>query len=93
MDERVSALIAQVEELRAKQAASEAVILQILTPLVLASIGDAMALELITSMRSGFEISTNKDGPVSERMRLVSEEHINQIADQIERSVRRGEPR
>jgi hypothetical protein len=93
MDERVSTLISQVEELRAKQAASEAVILHVLTPLVLASIGDAMALELITAMRSGFEVSTNKDGPVSERMRLVAEEHVNHIADQIERNLRRSQPR
>lgn len=51
------------------------------------TIDSASALELITAMRSEFQVLTSKDAP-GERMQLLVEEQVNHLADQIERKLR-----
>ncbi|MET4233372.1 hypothetical protein ABIA85_006665 [Bradyrhizobium sp. LA6.10] len=82
--ERLSDLLGELEHLAARQAASDAVLTEVIVPL-LVSFSPDLAQELIDGIRAGFNISTLHR---SERLQLLTEEYLARLADGIEARVR-----
>lgn len=76
--------ISELEHLAASQAASEAVLTEVIVPL-LVSFSPDLARELVQEIRVGFNVSTPHR---SERLQLLTEEYLARLADGIEARVR-----
>ena len=74
----------EVEHLAARVAASDAVLAQVIVPL-LVSFSPDLARELIDGIRAGFNVAAPHR---SERLQLLTEEYLARLADKIEAQVR-----
>lgn len=92
MENELDRLTEKLTELQTKQTASDAVFSTVLA-VVLTHLDQTIRENLLSALRSDLNVSSNAEGqPLAEHMKLVAEEHINSIVDQIERTVRgRGE--
>ncbi|WFT95069.1 hypothetical protein QA633_43650 [Bradyrhizobium barranii] len=77
-------LISELEHLAARQAASDAVLTEVIVPLLVAFSPD-LARELVQGIREGFNVRTPHR---SERLQLLTEEYLARLADSIEGRVR-----
>ncbi|MCK1618056.1 hypothetical protein IVA96_15665 [Bradyrhizobium sp. 159] len=73
-----------VEHLAARQAASDAVLTEVIVPLLVAFSPD-LARELVQEIRGGFAVRTPTQ---NERLQLMTEEYLARLADSIEARVR-----
>jgi hypothetical protein len=86
----------QFENLKAKQAAAEGVFLHLSAKLLMSAMGQDEALSLVDRMRAGLkasgfmvDVAMNDDRlDRLERMKLVAEEHVAGMLDEIERRLR-----
>ena len=83
-EDRLFALTDQVEQLLARQTAFEAVFVHAVAPVMLQVI-PTMALDLVAGMRTGLTVNAP---PGTERLQLLAEEHIQSLADRLERQLR-----
>ncbi|MGY0573256.1 hypothetical protein ACTGJ9_020940 [Bradyrhizobium sp. RDM12] len=74
----------ELEHLAARQAASEAVLTEVLVPL-LVSFSPDLARELVQEIRCGFNARPRTR---NERLQLMTEEYLARLADGIEARVR-----
>ncbi|MCK1493471.1 hypothetical protein IVB14_24360 [Bradyrhizobium sp. 180] len=74
----------EIEHLAARQAASDAVLTQVIVPLLVA-FSPELASELVQEIRGGFNVRTPAQ---NERLQLMTEEYLQRLADGIERRVR-----
>jgi hypothetical protein len=91
-EQRIADLSQQIENQAARQAASEAIFTHII-PLCLSMFDLPLKLELLSAVRSDLKVSVSRGGrPLGENAqgRLVAEEHLNAIADQMEKIIRAG---
>jgi hypothetical protein len=77
-------LFNELHHAAARQAACEAVVVQVVVPL-LKAIDPELARELIDGIRAGFTVSTPTQ---DEFLRLATEEYLQRLADSIEARVR-----
>lgn len=89
MENELDQLRKKLTELQAKQTTSDAVFSAILA-VVLSHLDQTLRADLLSALRSDLNVSSNAEGqPWAEHIKLVAEEHINSIVDQIEGMVRR----
>lgn len=74
----------EIEHLAARQAASDAVLTEVLVPLLVAFSPD-LARELVQGIREGFNVRTPTQ---NERLQLMTEEYLARLSDGIEARVR-----
>lgn len=74
----------ELEHLAARQAASEAVLTEVIVPL-LVSFSPDLARELVQGIREGFNVRTPTQNA---RLELMTEEYLQRLADSIEARVR-----
>jgi hypothetical protein len=84
MDEILSALTDKVEDLLAQHAAFEAVFLNAIAPVLMQTI-PTMALDLVEGMRTGLNVTAP---PGHSTLQLKTEEHIQSLADRLDRLIR-----
>lgn len=77
-------VLSELEHLAARQAASEAVLTEVIVPL-LVSFSPDLARELVQGIRGGFNACPRTP---NERLQLMTEEYLARLADSIEARVR-----
>jgi hypothetical protein len=77
-------LVARLERLEVRLFAFEAVFAHVVAPVLLQTV-PRQALALVTSMRTDLGICAPPDRP---DLRLLAEEFVNRIADELERQLR-----
>ncbi len=88
-DVEISDLKRRLEDLKAKQAVSEMIMVTIVLPIVMAGVGEELALDLVKSMRTSFEISSDPiDASERKRLSLIVKQELDGIADRVERCIR-----
>ena len=81
-------LIHEIRHLFARQTATEVVLIKVIVPLLVA-FDPKLANELIGNMRTGLNIRVPND---DEELRLIFEEYLSQLVDNIEGNVRAKMP-
>ena len=83
-EEKLTAALFEIQIMKAKQTATEAVFIYLFTPL-LSALPEHIIKEFLSKLRTDLIVSSRPDGENAETVKLTIEEHINDLVDSIER--------